>query len=98
MALFMVQGGYVSIPLFFDPSGFCMKVPSQEGMKGWVIQDIERQKRIEGLGVRFLRFTDEEIKQNIEGVVAVIEEWIRENAHTACSIQPTPAPLPRGDL
>ena len=61
-----------------------------------ISQDIERQKRIEGLGVRFLRFTDEEIKQNIEGVLVVIEEWIRGKTNTA--IQPTPAPLPRGDL
>ena len=60
-------------------------------------QDIERQQRIEGLGVRFLRFTDEEVKQNIEGVVAVIEKWIKGNGQTDCTIQPTPAPLPRGD-
>jgi very-short-patch-repair endonuclease len=58
-------------------------------------QDIERQKRIEGLGVRFLRFTDEEVKQNIEGVVAVIEKWVRGNARTAC-IQPTPHPSQEG--
>jgi very-short-patch-repair endonuclease len=44
-----------------------------------ISRDRERQKRIEGLGVRFLRFTDEEVKQNIEGVVTVIERWIREN-------------------
>jgi very-short-patch-repair endonuclease len=44
-------------------------------------KDIERQGRIEGLGVSFLRFTDEEVKQNIEGVVDVIEKWIRENGH-----------------
>ncbi|MGC2062017.1 MAG: endonuclease domain-containing protein [Thermodesulfovibrionales bacterium] len=62
-----------------------------------VSHDIERQKRIEGLGVRFLRFTDEEVKQNIEGVVAGIEKWIRSNTPTT-RIQPTPPPLPRGDL
>ncbi len=57
-----------------------------------VSRDRERQKRLEGLGVWFLRFTDEEVKQNIEGVVAEIERWIRGNR------QPTPAPLPGGDL
>jgi very-short-patch-repair endonuclease len=41
-------------------------------------RDRERQKLIEGMGVQFLRFTDEEVKQNIEGVVAMIENWIRE--------------------
>ncbi|MDP3111868.1 MAG: endonuclease domain-containing protein [Thermodesulfovibrionales bacterium] len=61
-----------------------------------ISQDIERQRRIEGLGVRFLRFTDEDVKQNIEGVVTVIEKWIRENNR----IQDNPPlnPLPRGDL
>jgi len=63
-----------------------------------ISRDRERQKRIEGLGVRFLRFTDEEVKQNIEGEVAVIERWIRENGMVPAEIQPTPAPLPRGDL
>jgi very-short-patch-repair endonuclease len=38
-----------------------------------------RQKRIEGLGVRFLRFADEEVKQNLEGVLKIIERWVREN-------------------
>ena len=56
-----------------------------------VDQDIERQKRLEGLGVRFLRFTDLEVKQNIEGVVSFIENSIREMR------EPTPAPLPRGE-
>ena len=63
-----------------------------------VSRDRERQKRLEGLGVWFLRFTDEEVKQNIEGVVAVIERWVRENGIGTAEIQPTPAPLPRGDL
>ena len=41
-------------------------------------QDEERQKILEGSGVRFLRFTDEEVKKNLEGVVVAIELWIRE--------------------
>ncbi len=44
-----------------------------------ISRDKERQKKIEGIGVRFLRFTDDEIKQNLEGVLAVIERWVREN-------------------
>ena len=56
-----------------------------------VDQDIERQKMLEGLGVRFLRFTDQEVKQNIEGVVSFIENSIREMR------EPTPAPLQGGE-
>ena len=41
--------------------------------------DIYRQRRLENLGVHFLRFTDLEIKKNIEGVLINIETWIKEN-------------------
>jgi len=40
------------------------------------IRDEKRQKRLESLGVIFLRFNNEEVKRNIDGVVRVIEEWI----------------------
>ena len=52
-------------------------------------KDEFRQKKLEGLGVRFLRFTDEDVKKNIEGVVMAIEDWIRRS--------PPRSPLPRGD-
>ena len=42
-------------------------------------RDQRRQQRLEALGVRFLRFQDEEVTQNLEGVLTVIREWIREN-------------------
>ena len=45
--------------------------------------DIERQSKIEALGVKFLRFTDTEVKQNIEGVLQVIERWILNNTRTS---------------
>jgi len=56
-----------------------------------VDQDIERQKMLEGLGVRFLRFTDQDVKQNIDAVVSFIENSIREMR------EPTPAPLQGGE-
>ncbi len=42
-------------------------------------EDITRQKRLESLGIRFLRFTDRDVKQNIEGVVTTVKRWIREH-------------------
>jgi very-short-patch-repair endonuclease len=54
-------------------------------------RDIKRQKRLEASGIRFLRFTDEDVKENIEGVVMMIGEWVKRNG------KPTPAPLPRGE-
>jgi very-short-patch-repair endonuclease len=38
--------------------------------------DIERQKAVEALGISFLRFSDEDIKTQIEGVVKEIEHYI----------------------
>ena len=52
-------------------------------------KDEFRQKKLEGLGVRFLRFTDEDVKKNNEGVAMAIEDWIRRNP----PLHPTHPPL-----
>ena len=41
--------------------------------------DVDRQKRLEYLGVRFLRFRDELVKENPDVVVKQIQEWIEMN-------------------
>ena len=51
-------------------------------------EDKKRQKQLEFQGVHFLRFSDTEVKQNLEGVLIKIEKWIDE--HTPKS------PLKRG--
>lgn len=40
-------------------------------------QDQVRQEALERYGVRFLRFTTDEILKNMEGVIAYIREWIQ---------------------
>ncbi|MDJ0796431.1 MAG: endonuclease domain-containing protein [Calothrix sp. MO_167.B12] len=40
-------------------------------------RDAERQARLESLGVRFLRFREEEVCSQVEGVLRVIESWIK---------------------
>ena len=42
--------------------------------------DEARQRRLESLGVWVLRFLDEDVKNNVEGVMMEIENWI--NKHT----------------
>ena len=42
-----------------------------------VSYDEVRQRRLESLGVRFLRFDDLDIKTNMEGVLSEIENWVR---------------------
>jgi len=39
-------------------------------------EDQNRQRELEKKGIRFLRFPDEEVKQNTEGVVEDITEWV----------------------
>ncbi len=40
--------------------------------------DARRQRRLESFGIRFLRFQDSEVLQNLAGVVAVIDACIEE--------------------
>jgi very-short-patch-repair endonuclease len=53
--------------------------------------DIERQEWIEKFGIEFLRFTNTDVKMNIEGVVARIRE-VCEGRRS----RPLPNPLPFG--
>ncbi|MDQ1256442.1 MAG: hypothetical protein QG656_1038 [Candidatus Hydrogenedentes bacterium] len=39
--------------------------------------DLRRQRRLESLGVMFLRFRDEEVKRNLEGVVETIRVYVQ---------------------
>ena len=45
------------------------------------INDEIRQERLESLGVRFLRFTDADVKRNMEMVLNSIDHWIDEQTH-----------------
>ncbi|MCL5036065.1 MAG: DUF559 domain-containing protein [Chloroflexi bacterium] len=53
-------------------------------------KDAERQMLLESFGVNFLRFQDRDIKQNLEGVLIAIENWIDENEAGADSTTPAP--------
>ena len=59
-------------------------------------QDKIRQKKLEELGVRFLRFDDDDIKGNINGVLEIIKRWIEANPELVGRIDgvghPPPSP------
>jgi very-short-patch-repair endonuclease len=57
----------------------------------WYDCDDERQRVLEKLGVRFLRFDDIQVKKNMINVLRVIENWIEIN-------KPTPNPSKEGNL
>ncbi len=43
-----------------------------------VDQDLERQMRIENLGVAFLRFEDKDVRKRMNDVLLTIEGWIKD--------------------
>jgi very-short-patch-repair endonuclease len=42
-------------------------------------RDTQRQERLESLGVRFLRFRDDQVKRDLESVMMSIQRWIEDN-------------------
>lgn len=44
-------------------------------------RDAIRQAKLEKLGVRFLRFDDSEVRNNLTQVVQQIESWVKEHQH-----------------
>jgi very-short-patch-repair endonuclease len=67
-----------------------------------VERDAIRQRKLESLGVRFLRFDDEDIKTNINGVIDIIREWINSHPELVGRVDgdshPPPLPLPGGEF
>ena len=43
------------------------------------IEDDQRQKRLESLGIRFLRFQDRVVRTDLNAVVQAIDNWIATN-------------------
>ena len=41
--------------------------------------DCKRQQRLESLGVKFLRFLDSDVRENVSGVIETIAEWVEQN-------------------
>ena len=37
----------------------------------------ERQRKLEDLGIHFLRFQEKDVRSNLEGMVLAIREWIK---------------------
>ena len=71
-----------------------------ETHRGRELADRERQSRLELEGLRVLRAGNEEVYDNLEGVLEAIWEVCRaarENAATVSRTTPHPNPLPQGE-
>jgi very-short-patch-repair endonuclease len=46
-------------------------------------KDLAQQAKLESFGVSFLRFYDGDVKENLEGVLIEIENWVRGHDETS---------------
>jgi very-short-patch-repair endonuclease len=44
-----------------------------------LIEDEKRQKELENMGVKFLRFRDSSVKNNLDDVLRAIQGWLEDN-------------------
>ena len=63
---------------------FCLKLKLAIEIDGVTHGDKEkydeiRQKRLESLGIKFLRFTEADIRGNLWEVLEIIKQWIGKN-------------------
>ena len=67
-----------SIVDFFAPKlGLAVELDGESHrLKG--PEDAARQERLERLGVRFLRFEEKTVREDVDRVVAAIDQWIIE--------------------
>lgn len=61
---------------------YCPKLQFGIEIDGWTHIDLQkdeiRQKEIESIGIRFIRFLDSDVKNNIENVIEYLEQFIDE--------------------
>jgi len=55
-----------------------------------VEKDVKRQRTLEELGIVFLRFSEGEVRNNLEGVLLEIEMWIKGNKPRCIRMRPPP--------
>lgn len=61
---------------FFCPKLLLAVEIDGDSHEGKLESDSKSQHDIEKFGVRFLRFSDDEVKHNLEGVIDAIADWI----------------------
>ncbi|HVM61927.1 MAG TPA: DUF559 domain-containing protein [Verrucomicrobiae bacterium] len=77
---------------------FCKDLRLAIEIDGWShavkgARNVARQKRLESLGVRFLRFGEREVVADLQSVVDQIEMWIQQETTS----KPTPSPSGGGE-
>jgi len=81
---------------------YCKELRLAIEIDGWShalkgARDPVRQQRLEILGVRFLRFTEQEVVANLQAVADQIEMWIVQQTDRQEQPEPTPDPSQGGE-
>lgn len=63
---------------FFCPQAMLAIEIDGESHREIYDKDQDRQARLESLGITILRYRDEDVKANLEGVIQSITQWIQE--------------------
>ena len=62
-------------------------------------KDIIRQEKLESLGIRFLRFKDEDVKKDLSGVVRDITNWVELHKNDSLDFMThPPSPSKEGEF
>ena len=73
---------------FFCPRLSLVVEIDGDSHEGKLQKDSIRQAEIEQYGVNFLRFEDDDLRSNLDGVVEVIRHWIEENSKSRIKNSP----------
>ena len=72
-------GDYI-VDFFCDQLSLCVEIDGYSHNEK-ATEDAIRQEYLEKLGLTVLRFSDEEVKTNLAGVVQAIENWIQDKGY-----------------
>ena len=79
---------------FFSPElGLILEIDGKSHDGKFDLDEV-RQKKLEKMGFNVMRFSEGDVRGNLEGVLLAIEDWIRQESHTPRRFAP---PLSRGD-
>jgi very-short-patch-repair endonuclease len=77
---------------------YCKELRLAIEIDGWShavkgMRDVARQKRLESVGIQFLRFTEQNVVADLQSVADQIEMWIQQEM----ARKPTPSPSKGGE-
>ena len=84
--------GHYVVDFYCPPYGLSIELDGRSH-DGTSEVDHKRQQNLEQMGVRFLRFTNDEVLRDVDRVITIIRAWIeKQELHPPNSKAPKPPP------